>query len=175
MLLSKIITVKKYVCATLLLMMTAMIFGQVVMRYGFNSPFTGVEEAALLMLVWFGYLCMSMGVYNDTHVSLTFLYIKLPAVVKKVLDLFRHVLLTWFFIEMVRYGSRIVAITMPNNLPATGVSQGLLFAPLVVGGVFMLVYSIVGFITDLLKPLSAYRTSKASTLAQKSDKKEGSA
>ena len=156
--LSKMVLVKGYFCATLLLIMTTIIFVQVIMRYVFNSPFTGVEEAALLMLVWFGYLCMSIGVYNDTHVSLGFVYNKMPPIVKKLLDLFRHVLLAWFFVAMLRYGSRIVDMTMANRLPATGVPQGWLFAPLVVGGSFMILYSVVGFVTDLIKPLGAYKS-----------------
>lgn len=158
--LEKLTKCKAYICAVLLLIMTAITFVQVLMRYVFASPIIGAEEATLLLLVWFGFLCMSLDIHTDSHAALYFIYNRLPAVLKKVMDLMRHGLLSWLFFAMVRYGMRITEITMPQNMAATGVSQGLLFLPLVIGGAFMFLYSILHFLNALLCPLEDYRPKK---------------
>ncbi len=52
----------------------------------------------------------------------------------------RHGLLMWLFSQMIVYGYTITKLNMPKLQPATRVSQGWLFAPLIVGGVLMLIY-----------------------------------
>ena len=148
---------KSYICGFLLIIMTAITFTQVTMRYAFKSPIIGAEEATLLLLVWFGFLCISLDIHTDSHAALYFLYNKLPPLFKKMADLMRHAALTWFFVAMFRQGWRITSITMSQILPATGVPNGFLFAPLVVGGVFMALYSVVNFFDALFRPLDKYR------------------
>lgn len=156
--LDKVTSFKRYVCALLLMIMLAITFVQVVMRFVFNAPFSWSEEATLMFLVWFGYICMSIDIYTDTHAALYFLYNRLPPVGKKLADLLRHGALTWLFVEMVKYGWIITKMNMPKPQPATHFSQGWLFAPLVVGGVSMALCAFANFLTVLLKPLEEYRS-----------------
>lgn len=148
---------KRYICAVMLIIMLLISFAQVVMRFIFSSPFSWSEEATLMLLVWFGYFCMSVDIYTDSHAALYFLYNKMPPVLKKCADLFRQGLLAWFFIQMVIYGMKITKLNLPKPQPATQISQGWLFAPLVVGGVSMAIYAAVNFVTALAAPLSDYR------------------
>ncbi|WP_257225402.1 TRAP transporter small permease subunit [Treponema parvum] len=89
-----------------------------------------------------------------------FAYGKLPPVVKKFLDLGRHGILVWFSILMIKYGAKITALNIAKKQPATQLSQGLLFAPLVVGGILMAVYAAFNFASVCLKPLSEYVVDK---------------
>ena len=49
-------------------------FMQVLMRYVFNAPFAWSEEIILVLLVWFGFFCMSIDIFYDSHISLTGIY-----------------------------------------------------------------------------------------------------
>jgi TRAP-type C4-dicarboxylate transport system permease small subunit len=149
----------RYICSFLLVIMIAITFVQVVMRFCFNSPYSWAEEVTLMVLVWFGYICMSVDIFTDSHAALYFLYNIFPAPLKKGADLFRHGILTWLFVEMVKYGSVITKINAPKPQPATHFSQGLLFAPLVVCGALMVLFAILNFFLALATPLSDYRKS----------------
>ncbi|AEV28734.1 TRAP-type C4-dicarboxylate transport system, small permease component [Sphaerochaeta pleomorpha str. Grapes] len=153
----------RYVCAFLLVIMIAITFVQVVMRFCFNAPFSWAEEVTLMVLVWFGYICMSVDIFTDTHAALYFLYNKLPAPLRKGADLFRHGILAWLFVEMVQYGLVITKINAPKPQPATHFSQGLLFAPLVVCGTLMVLFAGLNFLLALATPLSEYRTNLEKT------------
>ena len=136
-LVQKFINMEKLLCSLMLVIMVVITFTQVV--------------------VWFGYLCMPFDIFYDSHAALYFLYNKLPSAVKKAADLIRHGLLIWLFVEMMIYGMTITKLNLPKLQPATRISQGWLFAPLVVGGGLMLVYSILNLISTILKPLSEYK------------------
>ena len=149
--------VMRYLCTVLLVIMVAITFVQVVMRFCFNAPFSWAEEVTLMVLVWFGYLCMSVDIYTDSHAALYFLYNKLPPVFHKLADLFRHGILTWLFIEMVKYGMVLTRLNAPKPQPATHFSQGWLFAPLVICGSAMVLFAAFDFLQALTTPLSEYK------------------
>lgn len=156
-LLDKLTHLERIICCYLLIVLVAITFVQVVMRFVFGAPFSWAEEMTLMFLVWFGYLCMAVDIYTDSHAALYFLYNKLPPVLRKGADLLRHGLLTWLFVEMIRYGWIITKLNIAKPQPATHLSQGWLFAPLVIGGALMVLYSVVNFLTALAKPLSEYQ------------------
>ena len=154
---SRFIKLEQYVCAVLLIIMTLITFVQVVLRFIIRRPYSGAEEITLMILVWFGYLCMSVDVFTDTHAALFMVYDKLSGMTKKVFYLFRHALLTWFFIMLIKYGMMLTKLNIRKTQAATGISAGWLYAPLVVGGVIMLVFSLSNLLNTILKPASEFK------------------
>lgn len=155
--LDKIVSCERYICACFLIILTAITFVQVVMRFVFSAPFSWAEEVTLIFLVWFGYLCMAVDIYTDGHAALYFLYNLMPPMLKKAADLLRHGLLTWFFALMIIYGQKITLLNLRKPLPATRFSQAWMFSPLVVGGALMLLYSMVNFLSVLFKSRREYQ------------------
>lgn len=153
----RVIHIEKLICSFLLVIMLLITFFQVVMRFVFNAPFSWSEEVTLIFLVWFGYLCMPIDIYSDSHAALYFAYNHLPAIGRKIADLVRHVLLMWLFYEMIMYGMVITRLNMPKLQPASRLSQGWLFLPLAVGGALMLLYCVLNLVSAILKPLDEYR------------------
>ena len=45
-----------------------LMFAQVIMRYAFDSPFAGIEEAAILMAVWIYFLGMGYATKQRSHI-----------------------------------------------------------------------------------------------------------
>ena len=72
------------VIAVLLAIMVVLVFGNVVMRYGFNSGITVSEEVSRWMFVWLTFLGAIIALKEHGHLGSDMLVSKLPAVGKKV-------------------------------------------------------------------------------------------
>ncbi len=141
--LEKLVNFEKWFCVISLTIMLVINFMQVLMRYVFNAPFAWSEEIILVLLVWFGFFCMSIDIFYDSHISLTGIYSHLNEKGKKILNIFKHFLLSAFFFYMVVYGKQLLAISMRKKLPASHISQGFQFAPMMIGGFIMFVFSLI--------------------------------
>ena len=145
------IRIERYICCALLVAILVVCFGSVVMRYVFNKPWAWSEEVIIVLLLWFGFLCMSMEIYNDASISITGFYKRLPKPVRHVCDILRHVLLTVFFWLMMHNGYMVFKINSRKRLPASHWNQGLQYFPMVLGGAIMLVFSILNIIGTLTR------------------------
>jgi len=140
---------------SLAIMLTITVF-QVGLRYVFNKPTSWSEEITLFALVWFGYIAMAIGVRKDTHISLEFLYDHLGAKGKRILDIGRYSLLLALAIMMTYYSFPMIKIGMTNNMPATGISRAVLYAPALVGGLLMSLFSLVNLIAVCKKETQSH-------------------
>ena len=148
--LDKFIKLERIICCVLLVAILAVCFVSVVMRYCFNSPLAWSEEVIIVLLVWFGYLVMSVETYNDTNIAITGFYTRLPKSVQKACDVMRHVLLTAFFYLMFSNSYKIFVLNSRKRLPASQWNQGLQYFPIVLGGVLMFAFSILNLIGTLI-------------------------
>lgn len=136
----QVIRLEKLIGIILLFIMLVICFAAVIKRYFFNSPWVWSDEIQMILIVIFGYICISIDVYRDQHVALTILYNKLSPGGKKVLDLIRHVVIGGFCLLMTRYGWQVYQIKARKNLAATGLSQGIVFMAQVVCGALMVLF-----------------------------------
>lgn len=146
-----LVKMEQYVCCVLLVAMLTICFFAVVLRYAFNKPLAWSEEAILTMLIWFGFLCISIGAFDDSHIGIEGVYNLMPAAGRKVCDLLRHVLLLGVGCLMVYYGWQVFKINMLKRLPATHLPQGIQYFPMVFGGCLTAIYSTVNLIECVSK------------------------
>ena len=146
----KFIKLERILCCVLLVAILIVCFVSVVTRYCFNSPLSWSEEVIIVLLVWFGFLCMSVETYKDADISITGFYTMLPKGAQKALDVMRHVLLTVFFYLMFSNSWKIFLLNAKRRLPASHWNQGLQYFPIVLGGVLMFVFSILNLIGTLV-------------------------
>lgn len=171
----KVVDVIMHICSWLLLAMTLLNFVQVTLRSVFNHPFSWSEEVTLMLLVWFGYLAMSTDIYHDSHAALFFLYNKMPPAGQKALDILRQLLLTVFFVLLVRHGYTITMLNISKLQPATRLSSAILYLPLPVVGCFMLLSCLFLLLKYIFKPLSSYKVidPKKMSIEQKARERGG--
>ena len=112
-------------------------------------PLVWSEEVILTCLIWFGFMCISIGIFRDDHIAIEGAFHKFPPSVQFACTIFRHVVLTVFCAFMTYYGWKIFKINLLKRLPATHWSQGLQYFPMVFGGALMTVYSAVNLIETL--------------------------
>lgn len=141
-----LVKLEEYVCCVLLVIMLTVCFGAVILRYVFSKPLVWSEEVILTMLIWFGFLCISIGAYGDSHIAIEGAYNMFPPAMRKVCDLLRHILLLGFGCLMVYFGWKVFKINLLKRLPATHWPQGIQYFPMVFGGFLTAVYSAVNLI-----------------------------
>lgn len=144
-----LVKAEQYVCCVLLVIMLIVCFSAVVLRYAFSKPLVWSEEVILTMLIWFGFMCISIGAFGDTHIAIEGAYNKFPAPMKKACDLLRHILMTVFGCLMVYFGWQIFKINLMKRLPATHWPQGIQYFPIVFGGALTAVYSMVNLLEEI--------------------------
>ena len=130
------------VMALALAIMVVMVFGNVVMRYAFNSGITVSEELARWLFVWMTFLGAMVAIKEHSHLGTDMLVSRLSLVGKKFCLIVGHLLMlyvTWLLFS----GSLDQArINMDVEAPVTGASMaifygsGVVFA--VVSGVLLL-------------------------------------
>ncbi|NUB14753.1 TRAP transporter small permease subunit [Azospirillum brasilense] len=94
--------VTEWIMALMLAVMVALVFGNVVLRYGFNSGIVAAEELARLMFVWLVFLGATLALRRHQHLGLDILQARLPARVRRACAVISHLLMIyalWLFIQ----------------------------------------------------------------------------
>jgi TRAP-type C4-dicarboxylate transport system permease small subunit len=73
-----------YLIAAVLAVMVALVFGNVVMRYGFNSGFTLSEELSRWLFVWLTFLGAVVALHENAHLGTDMLVGKLSPAGKRM-------------------------------------------------------------------------------------------
>jgi TRAP-type C4-dicarboxylate transport system permease small subunit len=124
-----------------LVLMTAFVAAQVVWRYGLNSSLMWSEPGAVILMGWFIFLGAAVGIREGYHLSFDVLLMVLPERVCKALHSVSDLVVTAFGGGMVWYGWQLAAGAAGQKLPSLGISGAFDFAPLVIGGVLMVLFS----------------------------------
>ncbi|MBA2672538.1 TRAP transporter small permease [Ramlibacter sp.] len=84
--------------------MVVMVFGNVVLRYGFNSGITVSEELSRWLFVWMTFLGAVVAVRRHAHLGTDTLVSRLPPAGKKICFVIGHLLMLWLCWLMARGG-----------------------------------------------------------------------
>src|SRR6476469_8973047 len=108
-----------------LALMVVMVFGNVVLRYGFNSGITVSEELSRWLFVWLTFLGAIVAMRDGAHLGMDSVVSRLPPAGRHACFFVSHALMlfsVWLFLQ----GSwKQTVINLHVEAPATGLSQGL--------------------------------------------------
>src|ERR1700712_612213 len=76
--------------AVALMIMVALVFGNVVLRYGFNSSITQFEEISRWLFVWITFMGAVVALREHSHLGTDALVSRLPPMGKKVCLVLGH-------------------------------------------------------------------------------------
>jgi TRAP-type transport system small permease protein len=111
------------IIATLLALMVVLVFGNVVLRYGFNSGITVSEELSRWMFVWLTFLGAIIAVREHGHLGTDFLIARLPVMGQKICLVIGYVLMLLMCWLMFKGSYDQTVINWSTEAPATGLSQ----------------------------------------------------
>lgn len=87
--------------ALFLALMVVMVFGNVVLRYGFNSGITVSEELSRWLFVWMTFLGATTALHRRTHLGTDMLVARLPLAGRKLCFFLAHLImlfLSWMML-----------------------------------------------------------------------------
>src|SRR6267378_3878272 len=149
--------------------MVVMVFGNVVLRYAFNSGIVVSEVASRLLFIWVTFLGAIVALREHGHLGSDFLVSRLPALGKKICLVVGHLLMlyaTWLLFS----GSLAQArINLNVEAPVTGASMAFVYGT----GVVFAVFAALLLLRDLWRILSGRLAEEELVMIKGSEEKEG--
>jgi len=135
----------KGVIALCLAVMVVLVFGNVVLRYGFNSGITVSEELSRWLLVWLTFLGAIVAVREHSHLGVDSLVRMLSPAGKRICFIINYCLMLFADWLLLTGSWRQTLINWDDRAPATGLSIAIFYFVGVVFGVsagVMLLYDL---------------------------------
>ena len=136
--------------AVLLAIMVILVFGNVVMRYGFNSGITVSEEVSRWMFVWLTFLGAVVALKEHGHLGSDMLVSKLPPAGKRACLVLGHLLMLFICWLMFSGSLQQARINLDVRAPVTGAPVAIIY----VAGIVFAVSAAVVLLRDLWLALS---------------------
>ena len=114
----------KFVIALCLAVMVVLVFGNVVLRYGFNSGITISEELSRWLLVWLTFLGAIVAVREHSHLGVDSLVRMLGPAGKRICFIINYCLMLFADWLLLAGSWRQTIINIDDRAPATGLSLG---------------------------------------------------
>jgi TRAP-type C4-dicarboxylate transport system permease small subunit len=140
--LGHVATAALWVAGAALVLMTAIIAAQVVFRYGLNSSLIWSEPLAVILMGWFIFLGAAVGIREGYHLSFDILIYILPHRAKLWLFSVSDIAVGGFGVGMVWFGGQLAGSAWNIKLPSLGITGAVDFAPIVGGGVLIVIFSL---------------------------------
>ena len=135
----------------LLVAMVVLVFLNVVLRYGFSSGIHWSEEISLVIVIWFTFIAMALGVKESLHINVSILPKKLPKSFFITLDCIRDLLVILIGGIMIFYGWKLTLNGARSFLPATHIPNSINYVILPISGIFIGLYAFIHLHEDVLK------------------------
>ena len=157
----------EYAIAAFLAVMVVMVFGNVVLRYGFNSGIIVSEEVSRWLFLWVTFLGAIVALKEHAHLGSDFLIARLPRRGKQACLVIGHVLMlyaTWLIFSGALTQARI---NLSVEAPVTGASMAFVYAT----GVVFAVFAAVLLLRDLWRLVSGKLTEEEMVMTKGSEEK----
>ena len=155
--------VLKAVIAVCLAVMVVLVFGNVALRYIFNSGITMSEELSRWLLVWLTFLGAIVALRQHAHLGVDTLVRMLPPKGRFICFVASYLLMLYADWLLMLGSWKQAVITFADQAPATGLSVGLFFYS---SGVVFGISAAVILIYDLLRVITG-RASEDDLIAVK--------
>ena len=165
-------TLLKFIIVLCLACMVVLVFGNVVLRYAFNSGITVSEELSRWFFVWLVFLGAIIGMKEHGHLGMDSLVSRLPVAGKKACLVVSQLLMlyaTWLFLQ----GSWAQTIINKDSAaPATGLPLALVYG---IGVVFsvsvipILLYDLYRVLTGKLREDELVMITESEEIAELED------
>ncbi|WP_225783788.1 TRAP transporter small permease [Xenophilus sp. Marseille-Q4582] len=122
--------------ALMLAVMVALVFGNVVLRYGFNSGITLSEEVSRWLFIWITFLGAIVALRERAHLGVDMVVARLPAWGKKACLALSYLLMLYMLGLLFQGSVAQTRINWDVQAPVTGASMAIVYLSGVVFAVF---------------------------------------
>ena len=132
-----------WVLITLVVVMTVVVFLQVIYRYLLAQPLHWSEELARYLFVWISILGAALSVQKRGHFGMDFFFKMLPAKGRRYLIFLIYLLMGVVVLVILVQGIFLVQKTAAQQSPAMEISMGWAYASLPAGAALMVIHLLV--------------------------------
>ena len=158
----------KFLIVLCLALMVILVFGNVVLRYGFNTGITISEELSRWFFVYVTFLGAIVAMREHAHLGVDSLVRRLSPNGKKICFIVSQLLMlfaTWLFLQ----GSWLQTnINLHNSAPVSGLSVGIVYA----AGIIFSVSVLLILIGDLYRVVSGKASEQDLVMVKDSEEQE---
>jgi TRAP-type transport system small permease protein len=133
----------EYVSAFMMFAMVAIVVWQVFGRYVLHKIPAWSEEVALLLMMWFGFLSISIGFRYQLHLRISFLVDRFPRPIQFLADKLADLLVVAFGLLLIVEGYKFTILTWASTLPVTKLPTGIQYVIIPVTGVLTMLYGLL--------------------------------
>ncbi len=142
----KIEIIMEYFGMFLLTMMLLIIGMQVVCRYIFGFTPRWSEEVALILMVWFTFIGMSIGVKKGIHISIEYFMDRVPKKMRKIIIKLDDILMIIFGGILLVNGYMLSEMMMWSTMPSIGLPTTVIYGVTPIAGALIMIYSFLRLI-----------------------------
>jgi TRAP-type transport system small permease protein len=152
------------VIAMFLVVMVVLVFGNVVLRYAFNSGITVSEEISRWLFVWITFLGSIVALHRRAHLGTDVLVGRLPPAGKKACLVAGHLMMLWITWLLLRGSWQQAVINLSVTAPASGLPVAIVYG----SGVVFAVSTAPILLLDLLRVLRGQLSDDELVMVQES-------
>lgn len=142
----------KILLACSLMVMFALVFSNVVLRYGFNSGISISEEIARLSFVWLTFLGAVLALRDRQHLAVNMLVSRLAPVAQKWIHVLRQLVILWVLWLVMDGGLAQVLIGLDARTPVAGLPLSVFSVPVLFSAVVMFLMVFLDLARALFSP-----------------------
>jgi TRAP-type C4-dicarboxylate transport system permease small subunit len=158
--------------ALMLAVMVVLVFGNVVLRYGFNSGITLSEEVSRWLFIWMTFLGALVALHERAHLGVDMVVGRLPPAGKKLCLLLSQLLMLYMLWLLLQGSIVQTRINWDVEAPVTGLSMAIVYSVGIVfaiGGGLLLLIDLGRLLTGRLREdelVAVQESEEAAALAQ---------
>ena len=154
--------------AAFLAVMVVMVFGNVVLRYAFNSGIIASEEVSRWLFLWVTFLGAVVALKEHGHLGTDALISRLPVLGKKICLVLGHLLMLYATWLVFSGALAQVRINLHVEAPVTGASMAFVYGT----GVVFAVFAAVLLLRDLWRVLTGQLSEAEMVMVKGTEEKE---
>lgn len=124
-----------FLCAVALAIMVVLVFGNVVLRYAFNSNIAVSDEMSRWLFVWLTFLGAIVALKEHGHLGTDLLISRLPPVGRRICLVVAQGLMLWASWLLLSGSLTQARINVESAAPVTGLSMAIFYTSGIVFGV----------------------------------------
>jgi TRAP-type C4-dicarboxylate transport system permease small subunit len=129
----------------LMIAMFALVFTNVVTRYGFGFSLSWSEEVARFLMIWATFLGAGLALREGRHVAIELVQDRLSEQARRALRFGLAVLIMVFFVLIVVLGVQFVVFGWDKIMMAAQISRGIPYLAIPIGAAMFALHLLLGF------------------------------
>ncbi|MGH6917812.1 MAG: TRAP transporter small permease [Geminicoccaceae bacterium] len=139
-----LVRANRFVVGALMLVMTVLVFANVVLRYLFGNSLPWVEELTRYMMIWLAYLGAGLALRAGTHVAVEIVQDAMPVPAVRLLRGVIAALILVFLAAVAWYGFAYAQFAMRQSSAVLRLPLGLVYLGVPIGCTLMAAHLLLG-------------------------------